>query len=318
MANDTQKVIIIGSGPAGFTSAIYTARANLDPVLFEGFYAGGLPPGGQLTTTTEVENFPGFAKGIMGPELMEEMKQQATRFGTKIISETVEELDLKSHPFTVKSSSQTMKAHSIIIATGARANRLDVPGDKELWTKGVSACAVCDGAIPMFRDKPLVVIGGGDSAVEEATYLTKYGSVVYMIHRRDELRASQIMQERAFKNEKLKIVWDSVLEKINGSDVVESVTLKNIKTNEKQDIQCTGVFYAIGHTPNTEFLNNQIELDDKKYIICKGNTSNTSIEGVFAAGDVRDSVYRQAITAAGTGCMAALDAERWLASKGIE
>lgn len=311
------KVLIIGSGPAGYTAAIYAARANLDPVLFEGFYSG--PAGGQLMTTTEVENYPGFPEGVTGPELVERFRQQALRFGTKIISEDVEDVDLNVFPFLIKGRKTHYQAQSVIIATGAMAKRLDIPGagEGEFWQKGVTACAVCDGAAPIFRNKPLFVIGGGDSAVEEATFLTKFGSRVYIVHRRDKLRASKIMQDRALHHPKIEIMWDSEVIKVGGDHVVQTVTIKNHKTNEEKEHPAGGLFFAIGHTPNTDFLKGQLEVHPNGYIkVFKG--TQTSIEGVFAAGDVQDYEYRQAITAAGSGCMASLDAEKWLASKGMD
>jgi thioredoxin reductase (NADPH) len=311
------KVLIIGSGPAGYTAAIYAARANLDPVLFEGFYSG--PAGGQLMTTTEVENYPGFPEGVTGPDLVDRFRQQALRFGTKIISEDVEDVDLKTFPFLIKGRKTHYQAQSVIIATGAMAKRLDIPGagEGEFWQKGVTACAVCDGAAPIFRNKPLFVIGGGDSAVEEATFLTKFGSRVYIVHRRDKLRASKIMQERALNHPKIEILWDSEVINVGGDNVVKTVTIKNLKTEQEQEHSAGGLFFAIGHTPNTAFLKGQLEVHSNGYIkVFKG--TQTSIEGVFAAGDVQDFEYRQAITAAGSGCMASLDAEKWLASMGMD
>lgn len=318
MGMETHKLVIIGSGPAGDTAAIYAARANLSPLLFEGFMSG--PAGGQLMTTTEVENYPGFPEGVLGPELMVHFRAQAERFGTKILTEDVESVDFSKRPFVVKGSSTEVRAHAVIIATGATAKRLDIEGarDGQFWQKGVTACAVCDGAAPIFRNKPLFVIGGGDSAVEEGIFLTKYASRVYIVHRRDEFRASKIMAERALKHPKIDVIWDSVIEKISGDQVVRKVLLKNLKTGKTEEREAGGVFFAIGHQPNTEFLNGQLPLTETGYIIVKSGTTYAKIEGVFAAGDVQDHVYRQAVTAAGSGCMAALDAERWLSSKGIE
>lgn len=309
------QLVIIGSGPAGYTAAIYASRAKLEPVLYEGFFSG--PAGGQLMTTTEVDNYPGFPEGITGPELVDSFRKQALRFGTIILSEDVESVELNKKPFIVHGKKTKYEANAIIIATGAMANRLDIPGagDGEFWQKGVTACAVCDGAAPIFRNKPLFVIGGGDSAIEEATFLTKFGSRVYIVHRRDKLRASKIMQDRAFKNPKIEILWDSIVTSVTGDTVVRHVTTKNVKTGQETKHEAGGLFFAIGHTPNTAFLNNQVEVHPNGYIkVFKG--THTSIEGVFAAGDVQDYEYRQAITAAGTGCMAALEAEKWLAEKG--
>ena len=308
----SEKLIIIGSGPAAHTAAIYASRANLNPLMFEGFMAGGVPAGGQLTTTTEVENFPGFPDGIGGMELMKQFRNQSEKFGTRFFMETVHSVDLSKRPFSVKTDDRETLADCLIIATGATAKRLDLPGEDRLWQKGISACAVCDGALPIFRDKPLVVIGGGDSAVEESSHLTKYGSVVYLVHRRDELRASKIMQKRALENEKIKILWDTVVVSANGNEQLESVTLKNVKTGEVRDLDCAGLFYAIGHVPNTAFLNHQLDCDETGYILTRPGTTQTSVSGVFACGDVQDRVWRQAITASGTGCMAALEAEKFL------
>ena len=314
--SDVKNVVIVGSGPAGHTAAIYAARANLSPFMFEGYMLGG-SAGGQLTTTTEVENYPGFPEGVEGPELMQLFRKQSERFGTEMVQEDVIEADLSKSPFMLKTENREVKAHSVIISTGATAKRMGVPNEEKMWNNGMSACAVCDGALPMFRNQPLMVIGGGDTAVEEASYLTKFGSVVYMVHRRDVLRASKIMQERALKNPKLEILWDSVLDDAIGADYVTGAKLTNVKTKETREIDVAGIFYAIGHTPNTSIFNGQLDLDDAGYIKIKPGTQETSIEGVFAAGDVHDHKYRQAITAAGTGCAAALEAERWLAEKGL-
>jgi thioredoxin reductase (NADPH) len=312
----SHRLLIIGSGPAAHTAAIYAARAELKPVLFEGFMAGGIAAGGQLTTTTDVENFPGFPEGIMGPELMEKLRAQSERFGTTIYTETVNEIDLSSRPFKYKADAQEGSADAVIIATGATAKRLDIPGanDGQLWQRGISACAVCDGALPAFREQPLAVIGGGDSAVEEASFLTKYGSKVYLIHRRDELRASKIMQQRAFDNPKIDILWSSVVTEAKGGDFLEAITVKDLKTDQESDIPVAGLFFAIGHIPNTDFLSDQLETDEQGYLITKPDSTQTSIPGVFAAGDVQDKKWRQAITAAGTGCMAALEAEHFLSA----
>lgn len=308
---EERQLIIIGSGPAGYTAAIYAARANLSPVLYSGFLSG--PQGGQLMTTTDVENYPGFPEGILGPDMMEAFKKQAERFGTDIRPQDVTSVDLASYPFIVNTHQEKISAKALIIATGANAKRLDIPGtrDGEFWQKGVSSCAVCDGAAPIFRGKVLFVVGGGDSAVEEAVFLTKYAEKVHIVHRRDELRASKIMAERAMKHPKIEILWDSVLEKVTGDKIVRSVEIKNVKTGDVKTHDAGGVFFAIGHSPNTEFLNGQIHLLENGYIQVEKGTK-TNVQGVFAAGDVQDAHYRQAITAAGSGCMAAMDAERFL------
>jgi len=315
---ETHKLVIIGSGPAGYTAAMYAARAKLSPLLFEGFMSG--PAGGQLMTTTEVENYPGFPEGILGPQLMVHFRAQSERFGTKILTEDVESIDFSKRPFLIQGNATKAQAHAVIIATGATAKRLEIAGagEGEFWQKGVTACAVCDGAAPIFRNKPLFVIGGGDSAVEEAIFLTKYASRVYIVHRRHEFRASKIMAERAMKHPKIEVIWDSVIEKISGDQVVRKVFLKQLKTGKTEEREAGGVFFAIGHQPNTGFLNGQLPLSETGYILVKAGTTYTNVEGVFAAGDVQDHVYRQAVTAAGSGCMAALDAERWLSSKEIE
>ncbi|MCE5294473.1 MAG: thioredoxin-disulfide reductase [Chlamydiales bacterium] len=315
---DKKKVVIIGSGPAGYTAAIYAGRARLEPVVFEGFFSG--ISGGQLMTTTDVENFPGFPEGISGPDMMDLFKKQAIRFGTNCLTEDVVSVDLSVHPFVVKGNQSKFLADTIIIATGATAKRLDIPGtrDNEFWQKGVSACAVCDGAIPIFRNKDLFVIGGGDAACEEAMFLTKYASKVYLVHRRDELRASKIMAERTIKHPKIEMLWDSVVEAVEGENVVSSVTVRNLKTNQVQKYAAGGLFFAVGHVPNTGFLGGQVELHENGYIKVVPGTTQTSVEGVYAAGDVQDHVYRQAISAAGTGCMAALEAERYLSASGLD
>lgn len=313
---EKRKLIIIGSGPAGHTAAIYAARANLEPLMYEGFMSG--PAGGQLTTTTDVENYPGFPEGILGPKMMEDFRKQSLKFGTTILTEDVVSCDLSKHPFEVIGSKNSYLADSIIISTGANAKRLDIEGtrDGEFWQKGVTACAICDGAAPIFRDKLLYVIGGGDSAVEEAVFLTKYGSKVFIVHRRDELRASKIMAQRAMNHPKIEILWDSVITKVKGDQIVKSIVLQNVKTKQEQELGAAGVFFAIGHEPNTAFLKGQLELHDNNYIKVTPGSTYTSIDGVFACGDVQDFTYRQAVTAAGSGCMAALDCERWLTEMG--
>lgn len=314
---EQEKVVIIGSGPAGYTAAIYCARANLKPILFEGFNSG--PAGGQLMTTTDVENYPGFPEGVLGPDLMQRFREQAKRFGTELFTEDVIEVNLQERPFKVVSSSRNYLAQSVIIATGASANRLDIPGtrDGEFWQRGVTACAVCDGAMPIFRNRPLFVIGGGDSACEEAIFLTKFGSRVYLVHRRDALRASQIMQDRVLKHPKIEVLWDTVATQVKGDTVVQSIELQNVKDKSLKQMEAGGVFFAIGHTPNTQFLKGQIDLHDSGYIKVRPGTCRTSKPFVFACGDAQDHVYRQAITAAGTGCMAALEAERELSEHGL-
>jgi thioredoxin reductase (NADPH) len=353
-----EKVVIIGSGPAGWSAAIYAARANLEPLVFEGAITQensiqGTLPLGQLALTTEVENYPGFPAGksreylstalppehqpywvqegleqpnhgINGPELMELMRQQAVNFGTRVITDDIVQVDFRRRPFVLTAlAGQTVEALSVIVATGARANYLGLPSEDAFKNKGVSACAVCDGALPRFRNRPLVVVGGGDSAVEEGTYLSKFASTVYLVHRRDKLRASKIMQERAFNNPKIELRWNRKLDEVLGNDKdgVTGVRLRSTVDHEQdvvEHLDVSGVFLAIGHTPNTAFLGSQLQLDDQGYIVwTKPARTWTSVEGVFAAGDVADSYYRQAVTAAGTGCMAALDAERWLAEQGM-
>ncbi|KAL3527325.1 hypothetical protein ACH5RR_011981 [Cinchona calisaya] len=308
------RLCIIGSGPAAHTAAIYAARAELKPILFEGWMANDIAPGGQLTTTSEVENFPGFPDGIGGIELTDKFRSQCVRFGAEIFTETVNKVDFSKTPFEIFTDSKTVIADSIIVATGAVAKRLQFPGSVEFWNRGISACAVCDGAAPIFRNKPLVVIGGGDSAMEEATFLTKYGSKVYIIHRRDEFRASKIMQNRALTNPKIEVLWNSVVVEAYGEKVLGGLKVKNMVTGEVSDLNASGLFFAIGHEPATKFLDGQLELDGEGYVVTKPGTTHTSVKGVFAAGDVQDKKYRQAITAAGTGCMAALDAEHYLQS----
>ena len=307
----SEKVVIIGSGPAGHTAAIYTARANLNPIMLEGFMAGGVAPGGQLTTTTEVENFPGFPKGISGNEITQAFREQSENCGAKIFTETVETVDLSSRPFKLKTPEQELEAETLIIATGATAKRMGVPGEETYWQRGMSACAVCDGARRIFKEQVLAVVGGGDSACEEALYLTKFGIKVYLLVRRDALRASKVMAKRAMDNPKLEILWKTNLKSVHGDDK-QMTSIKVETEGVEKDLECKGLFYAIGHIPNVDFLNGQVETDDTGYIVTKPGTTETSVPGVFAAGDVQDKTYRQAITAAGTGCMAALEAERWL------
>ena len=346
-----EHVVIVGSGPAGWTAAIYASRANLYPVVFEGAVTEdnrlqGTLPLGQLALTTEVENYPGFPagdlsgflksslaeehqwlvdlhqkEGCSGPELMYLMRQQALNFGTKVITDDIVEVDFDNRPFKLRSlGGQEVEAHSVIISTGARANYLGLESEERFKNRGVSACAICDGALPRFRNKPLVVVGGGDSAVEESDYLSKFASTVYLVHRRDELRASKIMAQRAKDNPKIEILWNSKVDEIlgNDNDGVTGVRIKSAIDDSTREQEATGAFMAIGHTPNTVFLEGKLEMTSKKFL--KWTVpfrTNTSVEGVFAAGDVADDYYKQAVTAAGTGCMAALDAERWLASKGL-
>jgi thioredoxin reductase (NADPH) len=348
-----EKVVIIGSGPAGWTAAIYAARAELEPLVYEGAVtaenqANGTLPLGQLNLTTEVENFPGFPSahsleflrtglrserqpywvqkghkqpnhGISGPELMELMRQQALNFGTRVVTDDIVSVNFRGHPFVLTSrEGKTIEALAVIVATGARANYLGLPSEHAFKNRGVSACAVCDGALPRFRGKALAVVGGGDSAVEEATYLTKFATKVHLVHRREELRASKIMQERALKNAKINPRWNSVVEEVIGTDEagVTGVRLKSTVDGKREDLEVSGLFLGIGHTPNTSFLDGQLELTDKAYIkLTTPFRTFTSVPGVFAAGDVADDYYRQAVTAAGTGCMAALDAEHWLADR---
>ncbi|MBF0122523.1 MAG: thioredoxin-disulfide reductase [Candidatus Omnitrophica bacterium] len=308
-----ESVIIIGSGPAGHTAAIYTARASLNPLLFEGMMAGGIAAGGQLTTTTEIENFPGFPEGISGPELMVRMREQSMKCGARIKTQTVERLDLSKRPFSLfLDSGETVEARAIVVATGATARRMNILGEEKFWQRGISACAVCDGALPIFRNKVLVVVGGGDSAIEEASHLTKTASKVILMHRRDELRASKAMQKRAFDNPKIEILWNTIPVEAKGEKFLSSLKIKNVKTGEESEIASSGLFYAIGHTPNTAFLGGQIELDDAGYVKTVPGSTLTSVKGVFACGDVQDKRYRQAITSAGSGCMAALDVEHFL------
>ena len=304
----TEKVIIIGSGPAGLTAAVYAARADLAPLMVEGLTAGG-----QLMLTTDVENYPGFPDGIMGPELMEQFRKQAERFGTRIVTANVSKVDLTSRPFKVWVDADEYQAESIIISTGATAKWLGLPSEERLLGHGVSACATCDGFF--FRDVEVAVVGGGDSAMEEALFLAKFASKVTIIHRRDEFRASKIMVRRALEHENIAVLWNTVVEEVLGENQVEGLTIRNTKTDEVSDFKTGGLFLAIGHKPNTELFADQLELDDVGYVLTPGASTQTSVPGVFASGDVADATYRQAVTAAGTGCMAAIDAERWLAEQ---
>ena len=302
-----RKVIIIGSGPAGLTAAIYSARANLSPLVFE-----GIQPGGQLTITTDVENYPGFPDGVMGPDMMDNFRKQAQRFGAECLFQTVEKVDISKQPFSVWANGQKYQSESIIISTGASAKLLGLDAEKELMGNGVSACATCDGFF--YKDKKVVVVGGGDSAMEEATFLTKFASEVIIIHRRDEFRASKIMVERAIKNPKISIKYNTIVKNIIGTkdSGVQSIELEDVKSKTTSVFNCDGVFMAIGHVPNTKIFNSSLQLDENGYIITMPDSTHTNIEGVFACGDVQDSIYKQAVTAAGSGCMAALDAEKWL------
>jgi thioredoxin reductase (NADPH) len=316
---ETRKVVIVGSGPAGYTAAIYAARANLQPVVFAGGpseHDSRRVPGGQLMITTEVENYPGFPTGVTGPELMEHFQKQAERFGTVVHMENVVSLDLSKRPFHVKGESKEYLAETVIIATGASAKWLDVKGENEFMNRGVSACATCDGFF--FKNTDVIVVGGGDTAMEEANYLSKMCSTVTVVHRRDSLRASKIMQERALANPKIKFLWDSAIEEVVGDGKgVTGAIVKNLKTGDRKKVEAKGVFVAIGHQPTTDLFKDTLKLQANGYLWVQPGTAKTSIEGVFAAGDVSDSTYRQAITAAGTGCMAAIEAERWMTEHGI-
>jgi thioredoxin reductase (NADPH) len=305
---DLRNVIIIGSGPAGYTAAVYAARASLQPLVFE----GSVTAGGALMNTTEVENYPGFRDGIMGPALMDEMRSQAERFGAELIPDDVVEVDLTGETKVVRTVTDTYHARSVILATGSGYRKLGLPNEEELSGRGVSWCATCDGFF--FRDQHIAVVGGGDSAIEEATFLTRFASKVTLIHRRDELRASKIMQERAFADPKLDIVWNSEVAAINGTDRLESLTLRDTQTGETRELAATGLFIAIGHDPRSELLTGQVDLDDNGYVLVRHPSTHTNLAGVFASGDLVDHHYRQAVTAAGTGCAAALDAERYIAA----
>jgi len=321
-----EKILIIGSGPAGWTCALYAARANLNPLVYEGAISEenrlrGTLPLGQLNSTTDVENYPGFAKGVTGPDLVEAMREQAVRFGTRIITEDIVKIDMSRRPFAMKDSAgNALSAESVVIATGASANYLGLESEEKFKNHGVSACAVCDGALPRFRKQPVVVVGGGDSAAEEAIHLTKFASMVHVVHRREKLRASRIMSDRLLAIPNVKPVWNSVVEEVLGDPTlgVTGVRVRNLNNDETSILPAHGMFVAIGHTPNTKFLEGQLKLDPQGFVALKDPFRTlTSVEGVFAAGDVADPTYKQAITAAGMGCKAALDAERWLAEKNI-
>ena len=319
--SNVETLVIVGSGPAAWTAALYAARANLEPLVIEGEPSREMIPGGQLMYTTEIENYPGFPEGLGGQELMARMKEQAERFGTRTVMENVASVDFSARPFTLRLTySGEVRAQAVIVATGARANWLNLENEQRLAQSGggVSACAVCDGALPAFRDQRLVVVGGGDSAMEEATYLTKYASEVVIVHRRDSFRASQVMQDRVLANPKIRVRWNAQVADVLGGDFITGVRVRDTETGAEEELPAGGLFVAIGHTPNTAFLEGQLELSPHGYIrLCKAWRTETSVEGVFAAGDVMDDYYRQAITAAGTGCMAALEAERWLAHHGV-
>ena len=306
---DVRDVIIIGSGPAGYTAAVYAARAKLNPLVFE----GSVTAGGALMQTTDVENFPGFPDGIMGPELMDAIRKQAERFGAELVSDDVVAVDLTATPKVVRTETETYLAKAVIVATGSKYKELGVPGEKELSGRGVSWCATCDGFF--FREQDIAVIGGGDSAVEEATFLTRFAKSVTLIHRRDTLRASKIMQDRALANPKIKFLWDSEVVEVIGDTKVTSLRVKNVRSGEEQMVPVGGIFVAIGHSPRSELFTGQLEIDDDGYVLVSGRSTRTAIDGVFACGDVVDHTYRQAVTAAGTGCSAAIDAERWLAAQ---
>jgi thioredoxin reductase (NADPH) len=316
MAEDVRKVVVVGSGPAGCAAAIYTARARLSPLLFEGFSAGGIP-GGQLMTTTRVENYPGFADAVEAADLMQAMRRQAVNCGTETVTEDVASVDLSARPFIVRGTQTAARCHALIVATGAVARRLDLPGEKQLWGRGVSACAVCDGGMPVFRNQTVAVVGGGDTACEEALYLTHFARKVLLLVRRGVLRASRAMQDRVLANPAIEIAWKTSPLEIMGDNAVTGVRVRDNETGAERVIEARGLFYAVGHEPNTAFLGGQVALDDSGYIRVEPGTPRTSVEGVFAAGDVQDRTYRQAVVAAGSGCMAALDAERWLVARGL-
>ncbi|GDX72176.1 thioredoxin reductase [Cyanobium sp.] len=311
-----ENLVIVGSGPAGYTAAIYAARANLRPVVITGFQDGGIP-GGQLMTTTHVENFPGFPDGILGPELMDRLKAQAVRWGTRLVEADAERIDLSQRPFRIQADGQTIEAQSVILATGASANRLGLPSEARFWNAGISACAICDGATPQFRQVDLAVVGGGDSACEEAVYLTKYGSRVHLIVRSDRLRASKAMADRVLANPAIQVHWNRQIRDCSGNDWLEAIELVDPSSGASEQLPVRGLFYAIGHTPNTRLVREQLEVDAKGYLVTQAGRPETSIEGVYAAGDVADAEWRQGITAAGSGCQAALAAERWLTHHGL-
>ena len=306
-----ENLVIVGSGPAGYTAAIYAARANLNPLLITGFQRGGIP-GGQLMTTTHVENFPGFPDGVLGPDLMDLMKAQATRWGTRLLEADADRIDLRQRPYRIEAEGQTIETQAVIIATGASANRLGLPNEERFWSKGISACAICDGATPQFRNEELAVVGGGDSACEEAVYLTKYGSHVHLLVRSDRLRASAAMSDRVQANPQISVHWNTEVSDVQGDDWLNNLKLRRRDSGVGEELAVRGMFYAIGHTPNTELVREQIDCDQTGYLITKPGRPETSLEGVFAAGDVADSEWRQGVTAAGSGCQAALAAERWL------
>jgi thioredoxin reductase (NADPH) len=312
-----ENLVIVGSGPAGYTAAIYAARANLSPLLITGFQDGGIP-GGQLMTTTHVENFPGFPDGILGPELMDRCKAQALRWGTRLVEADAEAIDLSQRPFLITAEGRNIQSQAVILATGASANRLHLPSEERFWSRGISACAICDGATPQFRNEELAVVGGGDSACEEAVYLTKYGSHVHLIVRGDKLRASAAMADRVLANPSITVQWNSQVVEASGSDTwMSGITLRDTSCGASRDLPVRGLFYAIGHTPNTRLVCGQLEVDAKGYLITQPGRPETSLEGVYAAGDVADAEWRQGITAAGSGCQAALAAERWLSHHGL-
>ena len=311
VSEQIENLVIVGSGPAGYTAAIYAARANLHPLLITGYERGGIP-GGQLMTTTHVENFPGFPDGVLGPDLMDLMKAQAIRWGTHLLEADADAIDLSERPYRIEVEGRSIRTHAVIIATGARANRLGVPSEDKFWSSGISACAICDGATPQFRNEELAVVGGGDSACEEAVYLTKYGSHVHLLVRSDRLRASAAMADRVTANPMITVHWNSEVVDVSGDSWLQTLTLRDRLSDQQTDLAVRGLFYAIGHTPNTDLLRGQVELDAKGYLSTPSGRPETSLEGVFAAGDVSDSEWRQGITAAGSGCKAALAAERWL------